>query len=103
LTTLEWNNSRLLRGELVDAVTDLKRQPGRDLLVGGSLSLARELARHRLVDLYRLTIYPVALGRGKRLFDGDRVDLELIGQRATSTGVVLASYKPGAPVHEATG
>jgi dihydrofolate reductase len=91
---LEWNNSQLLTGDAVDAVSELKGQPGRDLLVGGSLSLVRDLARHALVDLYRFAVYPVALGTGKRVFDGDRVDLELVGERPTSTGVVLAEYQP---------
>jgi dihydrofolate reductase len=64
------------------------------LLVGGSLSLVRDLARHALVDLYRFAVYPVALGTGKRVFDGARVDLELVGERPTSAGVVLAEYQP---------
>jgi dihydrofolate reductase len=94
LDCVEWNNSHLLTGTVVDAVNELERQPGRDLLVGGSLSLVRELARHDLVDLYRLTVYPVALGSGKRLFGDERVDLELVGQRPTSTGVIIATYQP---------
>jgi dihydrofolate reductase len=94
LKTAEWNNSHLLSGDVIDAVTALKRRQGRDLLVGGSATLVRALARHGLVDLYRFTVYPVALGNGRRLFDGQRVDLNLVGHRSTSTGVLLTTYQP---------
>jgi dihydrofolate reductase len=93
LRTAAWNNSQLLSGDVIDAVTALKRRPGRDLLVAGSATLVRALARHGLVDLYRFTIYPVALGSGKRLFDGQRIDLDLVGHRSTSTGVLLTTYQ----------
>ena len=93
LKTATWNNSRLLSGDVIDAVTALKRRPGRDLLVAGSAMLVRALARYRLVDLYRFIIYPVALGSGKRLFDGQRIDLNLVGHRSTSTGVLLTTYQ----------
>jgi len=94
LQTATWTNSRLLSGGVIDAVTALKRRPGGDLLVTGSASLVRALARYRLVDLYRFAIYPLALGSGKRLFEGHRIDLDLVGHRATSTGVLLSSYRP---------
>jgi dihydrofolate reductase len=61
----------------------------------------RELARHDLVDLYRFAVYPVALGTGKRLFDGERVDLELVDHRLTSTGVLLTTYRPATAVEKA--
>jgi dihydrofolate reductase len=100
LKTAAWNNSKLLSGGVIDAVTALKRPPGRDLLVAGSATLVRALARHGLVDLYRFTIYPVALGSGKRLFDGQRIDLTLVGHRSTSTGVLLATYQPATTTKE---
>jgi dihydrofolate reductase len=93
LRTAAWNNSQLLSGDVIDAVTALKRRPGRDLLVAGSATLVRALARHALVDLYRFTVYPVALGSGKRLFDGQRIELSLVGHRSTSTGVLLTTYQ----------
>jgi dihydrofolate reductase len=58
------------------------------------------LARHELVDLYRFTVYPVALGNGKRLFEGERVDLNLVGHRSISTGVLLTSYRPATAAKE---
>lgn len=100
LKTVEWNNSHLLSGGVIDAVTALKRRPGRDLLVGGSATLVRALARHGLVDLYRFTVYPVVLGSGERLFDSQRVDLNLVGHRSTSTGVLLTTYQPVSAIEE---
>jgi dihydrofolate reductase len=100
LKTPTWNNSRLLSGDVIDAVTALKRRPGRDLLVAGSAMLVRTLARYRLVDLYRFTIYPVALGSGKRLFDGQRINLNLVGHGSTSTGVLLITYQPAPATEE---
>src|SRR4051812_18607587 len=61
-----WHNSSLLRGDLVEAV---KREE-RDLIVIGSIGIARELAGHDLVDEYRLLVFPSLAGRGRRLFDG---------------------------------
>ena len=68
LQTAAWNNSTILRGDVVDEVTRLKQAPGRDILVAGSCQLVQTLARHQLVDEYRLMIFPIVLGSGKRLF-----------------------------------
>ena len=68
LQTAAWNNSTILRGDVVDEVTRLKQAPGRDVLVAGSCQLVQTLARHQLVDEYRLMIFPIVLGSGKRLF-----------------------------------
>ena len=68
LQTADWNNSVILRGNVVDEVRKLKAQSGGDILVAGSGQLVRTLAEHNLVDEYRLMIYPVVLGSGKRLF-----------------------------------
>lgn len=68
LQTADWTNSVILSGHVVDEVRKLKQQPGRDILVAGSCQLVRTLAEHNLVDEYRLMIYPVVLGSGKRLF-----------------------------------
>ena len=67
-----WNNTRILRGNLVDEINKLKQAPGNDLLVAGSGQLVQSLAQHQLVDEYRLMIFPVVLGSGKRLF-GDGI------------------------------
>jgi dihydrofolate reductase len=63
-----WNNTTILRGDVLDEVSRLKRAPGRDILVAGSCQLVQTLAQHGLVDEYRLMVFPIVLGSGKRLF-----------------------------------
>jgi dihydrofolate reductase len=98
---LGWDNSRVLpAGDLKAAVSDLKREPGRDVQVIGSLSIARELIRLNLVDEYRLMIEPITLGGGKNLFPHDGVarPLELINVTTATTGVQICVYHPAEDV-----
>ncbi|HEY7094848.1 MAG TPA: dihydrofolate reductase family protein [Ktedonobacterales bacterium] len=90
----EWQNTTILRGPLADDVVALKRQPGKDIVATGSVTLVRSLADTGLIDAYRLFVYPVVLGRGRRLFpDGIGADLRLTGTKAFRSGVVLLSYR----------
>jgi dihydrofolate reductase len=90
---LEWN-ATLLRGNLVDGVSQLKRQSGQDILIYGSGQLVRALLPHNLIDELRLMIHPVFLGWGKRLLDDvDRSALTLTGSQATKKGVVTLTYR----------
>ena len=94
LGTVEWNNSHLVTGDLETEITKLKENAADDILVAGSASLVQSLMSLGLVDEFRLAIYPVVLGSGKRLFgEGGHTNLELAEQQATSTGVVLAVYR----------
>jgi class 3 adenylate cyclase/dihydrofolate reductase len=96
LKRADWNNSTIISGDVAAGVAQLKAQPGGDLMVYGSPDLVDELLRHDLVDEYRLQIYPVILGSGKRLFR-DRIDthhLRLASSRTFSSGVVLVTYEP---------
>ena len=68
LKQLDWNNSHLIVGHLAGEVMMLKEKPGKDILVAGSSVLIQTLMAHDLIDEYRLLIYPVILGTGKRLF-----------------------------------
>ena len=96
LERAEWNAS-LLRGDLAEEITKLKAQPGRDILVFGSGRLVETLLRHELVDEYRLLVFPVVLGRGRRLFpEGLAITLELVEARPFSSGVVALTYRPAA-------
>ena len=94
LDTVDWNNSRLLKGNPADEAQALKQQPGNDLLIYGSAMLVQELARHNLIDEYRLAVYPVAIGTGKRLFEGCHVRLDQVAQQPTSNGVLFLTYRP---------
>jgi len=96
LDKAEWNNSHLVKGDLGEKVTKLKQQAGSMLLIAGSSLLVQELTRHNLIDEYRLVMYPVTLGAGKRLFDGCHTSLELVEQQPMSKGVILLTYRPAA-------
>jgi dihydrofolate reductase len=93
---LPWRNSRLLQGDAADAVAELRRQPGKDLLVLGSGELVQSLRRRDLVDRYQLLIHPLVLGSGRRLFPegGGPLPLRLLDSVTTTTGVVIATYRP---------
>lgn len=94
LTRAEWNNSHVIKGDVADEVVKLKQQAGGDILVAGSATLVQTLIEHDLVDEYRLLVYPIALGNGKRLF-GDtsrQVKLKLLEARSFASGVVLQRY-----------
>jgi dihydrofolate reductase len=88
-TTLEdpeWENSTVIKGNVADEVSRLKEQYDGDILISGSGQVVRTLMEHGLIDEYRLMVFPVVLGSGKRLFDG-----------ATTTSLKLADTKPVGP------
>jgi dihydrofolate reductase len=95
LEKAEWNNSQLLKGNIIEEITKLKQQGGENLVVHGSGKLVLSLMQHDLVDMYRLLVYPVVLGKGQRLFpDGATTTLKLVETRSFSSGVVALIYEP---------
>lgn len=96
LTAPEWQNTTVLEGDVPTAVAELKKQPGRELQVHGSIRLVHTLFEHGLVDEYRLITFPVVLGQGRRLFPvgGRDTKFDLVESRTTSTGVVITVYRP---------
>ena len=94
---LEWDNSELLLvkndKDLVEAVTKLKKQPGRNLGVPGGIRTAQTFVRLGLIDEYVLMVHPVAIGNGKRVFT-DRVNLELVSAKTYQSGVMRVCYRP---------
>jgi len=97
-STLEaptWNNSTVLKGDVVGEVFRLKRQLGGGIVVPGSIRLARTLFEHDLVDELRLTIYPVVLGAGERLFGeiDDKQPMRLVESRTLDDGLVRLTYQ----------
>ncbi len=91
----EWNNSHIIRANVIEEISRLKEQPGRDILVAGSSTLVKTLMENAFVDEYRLLVYPLVVGSGARLFlEGDQTALRLTGSRTFNTGVVLLTYEP---------
>ncbi|MET9198373.1 dihydrofolate reductase family protein [Streptomyces olivaceus] len=103
LTSVEWRNSTLLEGDVAEAVRRLKASDGGDINVVGSGDLAQTLMRHGLVDEYRLTIHPVIVGTGKRLFADGAIPTALapVGVSTTKGDTVVGVYRPaGEPDHD---
>jgi dihydrofolate reductase len=95
LDTAEWNNSILIKGDIVSEIARLKQLDGRDITVHGSAALVQTLMQHDLVDRYRLLVYPVVLGKGKRLFqEGATATLNLVHTQRFSSGVVALNFEP---------
>jgi dihydrofolate reductase len=97
---LPWQNSTLLRPDVVGAVAELRKGSGGDVVALGSGELVRTLVGHGLVDEYILLVHPLILGSGLRLFDGAQpkahpaTALRLVDTTPTTTGVVIARYRP---------
>jgi dihydrofolate reductase len=100
LSKLDWNNSTLLRGDVVAAITALKSEAGPDLQIIGSGQLIQALQAASLIDVYNVWTFPVVLGTGKRLFEeGSRPSaLRLVRSAVSSTGVVMSTYVPNGEV-----
>ena len=96
LTELGWNNSTLLEGDVPTAVAELKNADGGPILLAGSATLAHTLIEHGLVDEFRLMVFPVVLGSGKRLFPDspDKRTLQLVETKQLPSGVVVHHYRP---------
>lgn len=96
LDRLEWSGSVPVKGDLEAEVKKLKAQPGRDLLLAGSGQLFNALMHANLIDVYRLMIFPIILGKGPKLFDdsGRQRELQLVDVKQFSTGVVVLELTP---------
>ncbi|GAA5021312.1 dihydrofolate reductase family protein [Actinopolymorpha pittospori] len=91
-----WNNTTVIDGDVIAAIKDLKRRPGKNVTVSGSISLTRALLEAGLLDELRLLVHPIVLGTGQRLFpDGmTQVPLALTRSATFSTGVLDLTYQP---------
>ncbi len=92
----EWNNSTVLKGDVVDEVSKLKQELNGDIVVHGSPRLVQTLIENDLVDEYRLMVFPVVLGSGKRLFGEttDKKPLQLVDSKVVGDGVSILVYQP---------
>ncbi|SKA44691.1 Dihydrofolate reductase [Chitinophaga eiseniae] len=91
----EWNNTRLIKGNIAEEVEKLKATPGKDLMIFGSPGLVKTFLELDLIDEYRLTIQPMAIGAGKHLFDDLKkpVKLKLLSSKQLKSGVIAAHYE----------
>ncbi|HEX9739173.1 MAG TPA: dihydrofolate reductase family protein, partial [Ignavibacteriaceae bacterium] len=91
----EWKNSRLVRENMIEEVSELKKRSGKDIVIYGSGSLVSALTQAEMIDNYRLYVVPVILGSGKPLFNqvNNRINLELNDTRKFNSGLVLLHYK----------
>ena len=96
LPTVEWNNSTLVKEVVPEEITQLKQEPGRDMLIYGSASLVRTLTNYGLIDEYQLLVHPVILGGGKPLFQNilERRKLKLVKTKSFPSGVIGLYYQP---------
>jgi dihydrofolate reductase len=96
LDSLDWNQTRIAKGDLVQEINALKQEEGRPVLAHGGTSFAQSLSRHGLIDEYQLMLHPVALGEGESPFPPfeQPLRLELIEARPFKSGCVLQVYRP---------
>jgi dihydrofolate reductase len=96
LRSADWHNSSIIKGDIPAQVARLKEMPGRELQVHGSGTLAQTLLESDLVDEWRLLVFPVIVGAGRRLFPdaGVATGLRLIDSRMTGSGVAIHIYQP---------
>lgn len=95
LDTVAWKNTRLVKGDLLTEVRKMKQEPGDDMVILGSGSLVSQLASSGLIDAYQLVLSPLALGKGRSMFEGirDRLDLKLTKTRTFANGKVVLDYQ----------
>jgi dihydrofolate reductase len=96
LDEAEWNNSTVLKGDVVEEVSTLRQGADGDIVVHGSAQLVQALVEHDLVDELRLMVFPVVLGSGKRLFGdtSDKKPLRLVDSKTVGDGVAIVTYEP---------
>ena len=97
---LAWRTSVLIEGDAADGIAALKQDDGPELQVHGSGNLIQTLLRHNLVDQYRLWVFPLVIGSGKRLFADGTIPsgLKLVDSKVSTTGVVIGTYEPAGEI-----
>jgi dihydrofolate reductase len=104
LKSVDWNNSTLIEGDVATEVAKLKQEDGPEIQTWGSGDLLQTLMKHGLVDEFRLVIYPVVIGEGKRLFADGTVPqgLHVTDAKVSPRGVVIAKYEPAGDIQYGT-
>jgi dihydrofolate reductase len=96
LDKVSWNNTRLVKGDIVAEVRKLKKESGKGMAILGSGSVVSQLAQENLIDEYQFVVFPIVLGKGRTVFDGlkEKLALKLTRTRAFRNGNVLLCYEP---------
>ena len=92
----KWNTARLVRENIVEEISNMKKQPGKNMVIFGGANLAQTFMQHDLIDEYRLLVQPIVLGSGTPLFKSgsDRIHLNLLKTQKFNSGVVGLYYQP---------
>ena len=95
LDHLEWNNSKLIKGNVIEEISKLKQESGQDIVIHGSGALINSLLKHNIIDEFRLMVFPIVLGSGKRLFKEIDVmnHLKFLEAKTFETGVIVLHYE----------
>jgi dihydrofolate reductase len=90
----EWNNTKLVKGNIVEEVSGMKSEPGDDMVIMGSGTIVSQLTQERLIDEYQIIVHPLVLGSGRTLFQGvkQQVPLKRVNSRTFGNGNVLLTY-----------
>jgi dihydrofolate reductase len=98
--TLEWSNSVVIEGDAAEGIAKLKEEDGPELQVHGSGNLIQTLIRNNLIDQYRLWVFPLVIGSGKRLFAEGTIPsaLKLVDNKVSTTGVLIGTYEPAGEI-----
>ncbi len=96
LDKVSWNNTKLVKGDMTGEIRRMKQEPGEDMVIFGSGSIVSQLAQEGLIDEYQIVVDPVALGKGRTMFDGikEKLPLKLKKTRTFGNGNVLLCYEP---------
>lgn len=95
LNEFEWKNSSKIEGDLYASVAALKEEAGQDIVIHGSGQLVNNLMEHGLIDEYRLMVFPVVVGKGKKLFqEGVTAEMKLVDTKTFESGVAVLTYAP---------
>jgi dihydrofolate reductase len=91
-----WNNTKLVKGDLIGEIRKMKNEPGEDMVIFGSGSIGSQLVQHGLIEEFQIVVVPVALGKGRTMFEGVplKVPLRLIKTRSFMNGNALLCYEP---------
>jgi len=96
LDTVTWKNTKLVKGDMVEEVRKMKKEPGPDMVILGSGSVVAQLAKAGLIDEYQVALSPIVLGKGRSMFEGVKQNVSLKKTRAFGNGKVMLWYEPAA-------